>query len=72
MNTKKICFICFHESKEEKIKLHPCKHIFHFKCLKSLYKNNNKKCPICDKVYNISLTYLYSFKKIPIENGLFA
>ena len=43
-----ICLICQKDLNKEPICITPCKHIFHYYCLKKIiYLNNTSKCPIC-------------------------
>ena len=46
------CSICLENfKKKSKVSITPCKHVFHYKCIKDwLYKNaKNPKCPNCNK-----------------------
>ena len=46
------CSICLENfKKKSKVSMTPCKHVFHYKCIKDwLYKNaKNPKCPNCNK-----------------------
>ena len=46
------CSICLDNfKKKSKVSMTPCKHVFHYKCIKDwLYKNaKNPKCPNCNK-----------------------
>ena len=46
------CSICLENlKKKSKVSMTPCKHVFHFNCIKDwLYKNaKNPKCPNCNK-----------------------
>ena len=46
------CIICQYEYKfREKVKLLPCKHIFHPECIDEWLKNE-KKCPFCKSDVN--------------------
>lgn len=66
----KFCTICQNEikSKEHKIKLDTCGHIFHKKCLNKYLKTclTNFSCPNCKKDYNSYLNKIAI--KIDIDN----
>lgn len=67
-NTKnKFCTICQNsiKSKEHKIKLSKCDHIFHKKCLNKYLKICllDFKCPNCNCCYNNELTNIIKKKK---------
>ena len=49
-----ICTICNTNFKyKDNILLLPCKHIYHRQCAINCFKQNNNKCPIDGKVYNM-------------------
>ena len=43
-----ICLICQKDLNKDSICITPCKHIFHYYCLKkNIYLNNTSSCPVC-------------------------
>jgi predicted RNA-binding Zn-ribbon protein involved in translation (DUF1610 family) len=58
-NDSNVCTICFEEiqTREHKVKLKKCNHIFHKKCLNKYLKETllNFKCPNCKKDYSKNL-----------------
>ena len=56
LNEKKFndtCLICLKKFIEmEKIKILPCKHIYHLDCINKVYENKIIECPKCKKNFN--------------------
>ena len=68
---EEVCPICLQKFNKSisKICITPCKHIFHFYCLKKfVFEFNNLNCPYCKKEYLSSKNFdLHGIRIIPLD-----
>lgn len=64
------CAICLDTIKEHDIGVTICSHMFCYSCIRAIVKENNPKCPYCEKVISLDKIFLMSNKKSEETNTL--
>jgi hypothetical protein len=55
-STEDICAICLDTMYQKKCEYLPCKHVFHYACLKTLIETRTYTCPLCRYDFKTLLT----------------